>query len=258
MATSLYDAPVFGPINSRRLGVSLGINLLPSDGKFCSFNCLYCECGLNEERRSQSHKLVDRKLVKETLEKRLILMRDNGDPLNVITFAGNGEPTIHPDFYYIVDDTIALRNIYFPDVKISVLSNSVHLDRPSVVSALKKVDNNILKLDSAVNSTFSIINNPNASVKATDIIKYLTDFDGKMILQTLFCYGEYNGVAFDNTTEEEVEALIKAYKSINPTFIMIYSLARDTPVDTIYKVEKDKLELIASRLRDEGFNVEVS
>ncbi|MDA3854038.1 MAG: radical SAM protein [Bacteroidales bacterium] len=258
MGTFLFDAPVFGPINSRRLGVSLGINLLPKDGKLCSFNCLYCECGLNEERRPASKQLPSRKYVQEKLEERLTAMQAAGDKLNVITFAGNGEPTLHPDFSGIIDDTIALRDLYFPEVKISVLANSVHLDRQGVVDGLAKVDNNILKLDSAIEKTFYIISNANATVKFDQIVPNMSQFDTDVIVQTLFCKGKYNRQSFDNTSDEEVAALIEAYKMIQPKTIMIYSLSRDTPVKSIYKVEKENLELIATKLRENGFTVEVS
>jgi len=258
MGTSLFDAPVFGPVNSRRLGVSLGVNLLPADGKVCSFNCLYCECGLNEERRSKSHQLPSRELVKDTLDARLSQMKAEGKRLDVITFAGNGEPTIHPDFASIIDDTIALRNKYYPEVKLSVLSNAAHLDRPDVFEALKKVDNNILKLDSAIESTFRIINGASSAVKFENIIPHLSKFGKGVIIQTLFCKGEYRGQLFDNTSDEEFEALLKAYQQIKPAEIMIYSLARDTPVDTIYAVERKNLEELATKLRQNGFIVEVA
>ena len=258
MGTFLFDAPVFGPINSRRLGVSLGINLLPKDGKVCSFNCLYCECGLNEDRRPASKQLPSRKYVQEKLQERLTAMQEAGDKLNVITFAGNGEPTLHPDFSGIIDDTIALRDQYFPEVKISVLANSVHLDRQGVVDGLSKVDNNILKLDSAIEKTFYIISNANSTVKFDQIVQNMSQFDTDVIIQTLFCKGEYNGQTFDNTSDEEVDALIEAYTRIQPKTIMIYSLSRDTPVNSIFKVEKENLELIATKLRENGFTVEVS
>lgn len=258
MGTFLFDAPVFGPINSRRLGVSLGINLLPKDGKVCSFNCLYCECGLNEDRRPASKQLPSRKYVQEKLEERLAAMQSAGDKLNVITFAGNGEPTLHPDFSGIIDDTIALRDLYFPDVKISVLANSVHLDRQGVVDGLSKVDNNILKLDSAIEKTFYIISNANSTVRFDQIVSNMSQFETDVIVQTLFCKGEYNGESFDNTSDDEVAALIEAYRIIQPKTIMIYSLSRDTPVKSIYKVEKENLELIATKLRENGFTVEVS
>lgn len=258
MGTFLFDAPVFGPVNSRRLGVSLGINLLPKDGKVCSFNCLYCECGLNEERRSTSKELPSRALVQKSLEQRLKAMQQGGEQLNVITFAGNGEPTMHPDFKAIIEDTLILRNRYFPEVKVSVLSNAAHLGKPGVFEALRLIDNNILKLDSAIEATFRIINNPNSVVKFAEIIPQLSRFSEGVIIQTLFCKGEYNGATFDNTSEAELQALMAAYKRIQPDSIMIYSLSRDTPVDTIFKVEKENLDLIATKLRANGFTVEVA
>lgn len=258
MGTFLFDAPVFGPINSRRLGVSLGINLLPKDGKVCSFNCLYCECGLNEQRRSIDNVMPRREEVRLALEQRLVQMVASKEDLNVITFAGNGEPTLHPDFKVIVQDTIALRDRYFPKVKISVLSNSAHLSNPSVVEALNCIDNTILKLDSAIQPTFQCINHPNGQLDVTSIIGHLEQFEGSLIIQTLFCKGEYQGKIFDNTSDEEIQALIAAYHRIKPDDIMIYSLSRDTPVDTIYKIERDQLEQIALLLRHEGFNVEVA
>lgn len=258
MGTFLFDAPVFGPVNSRRLGVSLGVNLLPKDGKVCSFNCLYCECGLNEERRSPNNTLPSRSEVKEKLEARLSQMKADEQELNVITFAGNGEPTMHPDFLQIIEDTIALRDQFFPEVKISVLSNAAHLSKESVISTLKLIDNNILKLDSAVEATFRSINSPNGDITLDSIIPNLSKFKKGVIIQTLFCFGRYNNVDFDNTTEEEVLALIEAYKLIQPDRIMIYSLSRDTPVESINRIEKEKLELIADKLRASGFTVEVA
>lgn len=258
MGTFLFDAPVFGPINSRRLGVSLGVNLLPKDGKVCSFDCLYCECGLNQERRSVTKGWTSREDVREALEQRLLSMSNNHDDLNVITFAGNGEPTLHPEFLGIVEDTLALRDKYFPEVKISVLSNAAHLDRDDVFKALNQIDNNILKLDSAIYSTFKVINEANSSVNFEQIVPNLARFKGNVIIQTLFCKGEHEGVSFDNTTSDEVSALIKAYKQIQPDRIMIYSLSRDTPIDTIHVVEKEQLEAIALQLRDSGLVVEVA
>jgi MoaA/NifB/PqqE/SkfB family radical SAM enzyme len=146
LSTVIYPSPIFGPIHSRRLGVSLGINLLPDDGKHCTFDCIYCECGYNKDHHAH-HRLPTREEVYAALEARLILMQQNGPHPNVLTFAGNGEPTSHPQFPEIVDDVIALRNKYFPDAKVSVLSNSTFIGRPAVFEALKRLDNNILKLD---------------------------------------------------------------------------------------------------------------
>lgn len=258
MGTFLFDAPVFGPINSRRLGVSLGVNLLPPDGKVCSFDCLYCECGLNAERRSTSKSWSSPEEVRLALDLKLSTMKANDEPLNVITFAGNGEPTLHPHFLTIVNDTIVLKDLYFPNVQISVLSNAAHLDRSEVFEALTKVDNNILKLDSAIESTYQLINAGNSSVDFDGIVSNLSRFEGNVIIQTLFCKGQHQGASFDNTTETEILALIEAYKLIKPHKIMIYSLSRDTPIDTIHVVERQELDAIADRLRQAGFEIEVA
>ena len=146
MSTVIYPSPIFGPVHSRRLGVSLGINLLPEDGKFCSFDCIYCECGFNKDHRPKK-KLPAREQVREALEARLLDMQQNGPKPDVLTFAGNGEPTAHPEFAGIIDDTLALRDKYFPQAKVSVLSNSTFIHKAEVFKALNKIDNNILKLD---------------------------------------------------------------------------------------------------------------
>ena len=159
MQTVLFHSTIFGPIHSRRLGTSLGVNLSPVDGKVCSFDCLYCEAGFNAQGTGKSG-LPAREQVRSSLEEKLRTMRDNGERLDVITFSGNGEPTMHPDFAGIIDDTIALRDRYFPEVKVSVLSNSTRLERGDVREALLKVDNNILKLDSALTRTVRQLDRP--------------------------------------------------------------------------------------------------
>ena len=146
MSTILYDQIVFGPIHSRRLGISLGMNLLPTDGKICSFDCLYCECGFNKDRKT-NHRMPTREEVREALKERLTRMQAEGIAPDVITFAGNGEPTLHPDFESIIADTIATRDSFFPKAKIAVLSNATQLHKESVVRALSRVEDNILKFD---------------------------------------------------------------------------------------------------------------
>ena len=258
MGTVLFDSPIFGPIKSRRLGISLGVNLLPATGKLCSFNCIYCECGLNEERNPMGGKIPSREQVKQKLEERLACMKNDNEHLDVITFAGNGEPTIHPDFSDIIDDVIAVKNKYYPSVKISVLTNAAHVDRKTVFEGLSKVDNNILKLDSAIESTFRIINNANSTVNFANIVPSISQFKSGAIVQTLFCRGSYNGVPFDNTTETEIAALLDAYKQIMPDKIMIYSISRDTPIQSIFAVERAELEQIAALLRENDFIVEIA
>jgi len=258
MQTVLFHSTIFGPIHSRRLGTSLGVNLSPADGKVCSFDCLYCEAGFNAQGPGKAG-LPQRAEVARLLEEKLNSMNDNGENLDVITFSGNGEPTMHPDFGGIIDDTIALRNKYFPNVKISVLSNSTRLDRPDVVRALRKVDNNILKLDSALEGTMQAIDRPvSPSFTTEKAIEGMSQFPGQAIVQTLLLRGEADGKPIDNTTQEHINALIDACHKIRPRSIMLYSIDRQTPCRTLAKVEKEEIETIAMLLRKEGFEVQVN
>lgn len=253
----LFHEVIFGPIKSRRLGVSLGINLLPVDGKVCTFDCIYCECGYNTNGRDSG--LPGRQLVKAALETKLLKMVASGEKPDVITFAGNGEPTMHAEFPEIVDDTIELRNKYFPQAKISVLSNSTFVRKESVFKALKKVDNNILKLDSAIDSTVQTIDRPTQrSYTVKGIVEELKKFEGELIIQTMFLRGSHAGKNVDNTTDEEIEALIAALQEVKPKQVMIYSLDRATPEDTLEKVTGDELNIIAGKLRKAGLDVSVS
>lgn len=258
MSTILFDKIVFGPVHSRRLGVSLGMNLLPSDGKLCSFNCIYCECGLNEERRTRS-KLPEREEVKQALVRKLTEMQAEGVAPDVITFAGNGEPTMHPEFEGIIDDTIATRNRFFPAARIAVLSNSTLLHKEAVFRALNKIEDNILKLDSVLDSRIRQLNVPNVpSFTFEKLQEQLCRFNGNLIIQTMFLKGEINGESVDNTTEVEIAGWVEAVKRIRPKQVMIYTIDRETPVKALRKVTKDELEAIADRVRKEGFEVSVS
>lgn len=258
MVTILFHSTIFGPIHSRRLGSSLGVNLSPNDGKVCSFDCVYCEAGYNSQGAGTTG-LPRREDVSRELEMKLKSMIVAGEHLDVITFSGNGEPTLHPQFAEIIDDTIALRDKYFPQVKISVLCNSTRLGDESVVAALRKVDNNILKLDSAITSTMRLIDQPaSPSFTSEGVIEQIAQFSGQCVVQTMFLRGEHDGKKIDNTTIEEVEALIKAYKRISPRQVMIYSIDRKTPEQKLEKVSHEELEAIASQMSREGINVTVS
>lgn len=258
MQTVLFHSTIFGPIHSRRLGTSLGVNLGPDDGKTCTFDCLYCEAGFNAQGTGSTG-LPSRQHVAQALEAKLQHMHANGDPLDVITFSGNGEPTIHPDFPGIIDDVLALRDHYYPDAKVSVLSNSTRLDRPAVREALLKVDNNILKLDSAIDSTIHALDRPTSpSFTADKVISELESFGDQCIIQTMMTRGEYDGQKVDNTTEPEIEALLDAYKRIKPREVMLYSLDRQTPAQNLEKVSHDELEAVAERIRALGIPVQVA
>lgn len=254
MQTVLFHSTIFGPIHSRRLGTSLGVNLSPDDGKVCSFDCLYCEAGFNAQGPGTTG-LPSRERVSQLLEEKLRAMKDAGDNLDVITFSGNGEPTLHPDFAGVIDDTLALRDRFYPDAKVSVLTNSTRIFAPSVAEALKKVDNNILKLDSAIDPTMRLIDAPASKEFTVErVVEALKQFSGTGIIQTMLLRGEHNGKLIDNTTSEEIDALIRAYKQIQPREVMLYSLDRSTPEERLRKVGKEELEKIAATIREAGIN----
>jgi len=260
MQRVLFHSTIFGPIHSRRLGTSLGINLTPDDGKICSFDCLYCEAGFNAQGPGTTG-FAPRERVRGQLEAKLAGMRERGERLDVITFSGNGEPTLHPAFEEVIDDTIALRDKYFPEVKISVLTNSTRIDHPGVCRALRRVDNNILKLDSAIDSTARLIDRPNSPAYTTaDIVSRITaEFGHSAIIQTMMLRGNHDGHAVDNTTDAEVEALIEAYRRICPREIMLYTIDRPTPERELTKVPRAELDAIAARITAAtGITVQVS
>ena len=250
----LFPTIIYGPIHSRRLGVSLGVNLMPTNAKLCTFDCVYCECGWNHP---VSHpQLPTREEVRESLNSQLSTLNS---PLDVITFSGNGEPTLHPDFLGIIQDTCALRDQYCPNAKISVLSNSTQLFREDVVEALRLCDNRILKLDSAITSTMRLIDKPvNSSLSVEQIMERLSLFDGDFTLQTCFLTGEYEGKVIDNTTPEELAAWYQAVDYLRPKQVMIYVIDRTTPLKTLSKIPLEKMNEIAALLREKGIDVIVS
>lgn len=258
MPTILFNEIIFGPVRSRRLGVSLGVNLLPVNGKVCTFDCIYCECGFNQDGKTSSQ-LPSAEKVKEALEKKLKKMKEAGDELDVITFAGNGEPTLHSEFSTIIDDTIELRDRYFPAAKVSVLSNATMIRRESVFAALKKVENNILKIDTPFDGQLHLIDRPvSSSFQVRDLVEQIKRFEGNVIIQTMFLTGEYEGKRIDNTSDEEITAWIEILKEINPKQVMIYTIERETPAKSLQKVSLGKLNQIADKVRREGFSVSVS
>lgn len=253
----LFDQVIFGPIRSRRLGVSLGVNLLPIDAKICSYNCIYCECGFNTS--INEFPLPKRDEVRLILESKLKEMSAENALPDVITFAGNGEPTLHADFEGIIDDTIALRNKYCPSAKVSVLSNATRIHKESVFRALNKVENNILKFDTAIDRTHQLLDQPQSkTVTVAWLIEQLQRFEGRLIIQTMFLRGEHKGEQFDNTTDIEVEAWLAAMEQIKPRTIMIYSLDREAPIASLEKIGAEQLHDIAAKARARGFDVSVA
>jgi len=256
MAGFLFDNMVFGPVFSRRLGVSLGINLLPIDNKYCNFNCIYCECGWTNNKKGKMI-LAKRDELKQQLEAKLKEVQGTVNEPDAITFAGNGEPTIHPQFAEIIDDTIELRDKYAPKAAVSILSNATMLSKPKVAEALKKVDKNIQKLDSGIESTYKAINQALGNKSLNSIVEGLLGFEGKLIIQTLFLRGEYEGKIVDNTTEEEVEAWLEIVKKVKPEYVMLYPIERGTPAENIEKISKHELQKIAEKVEAAGIRAEV-
>lgn len=251
----LFEEIVYGPIHSRRLGISLGVNVMPLHHKLCSFNCIYCECGWNAP---VLHPLLPtREEVAEALETKLQALRAEGVVPDVITFSGNGEPTMHPDFEGIITDTCRLRYTYCPSAKVSVLSNSTQLHRPDVVRALMMADNRILKLDSAIDATMHAIDGPvNHALSVSEIMEHLQAFQGHFILQT--CFLRSTDGSIDNTTPAELKAWYEAVRTLHPESIMIYVIDRKTPREDLEKIPADRMHAIAQPLIAEGYSVSVS
>ena len=256
MSTIIYPGPIFGPVQSRRLGVSLGINLLPSDGKVCTFDCIYCECGFNADHRPR-RKMPTRKEVRAALERRLKDMLVNGPAPDVFTFAGNGEPTANPQFPKIINDTLQLRDKYFPNAKVSVLSNSTMICKPEVHAALMRVDNNILKLDTVDPEYIQTVDRPTGKYDLQQIIEQMKQFNGHLIIQTMFMKGEKTVdlgseetklVPVDNTGDEYVTPWLETVKAIAPQQVMIYTIDRETPDHNLRKATKEELDLIRDRV----------
>lgn len=255
MSTSIYPSPIYGPIHSRRLGISLGINIMPADGKICSFDCIYCECGYNAQRRTHS-RYPSVEVVTEALENKLIDLHQEGVHPDVLTFAGNGEPTGNPHFAAIIDATIRLRDTYCPSAKISVLSNSTFIDRPAVHEALIKVDNNILKLDTADATFINLLDRPQQpSYDVCKIIEQLKAFNGHCIIQTIFLKGTTDeGVSIDNTTDHYVTPWLEAVREIAPQAVMIYTIDRETPCHSLLKATHEELDSIRDRVEALGIS----
>ena len=251
MSTIIYPSPIFGPVHSRRLGISLGINLLPADGKVCSFDCIYCECGFNEDHRP-TLPMPTREEVAEKLEKKLKEMAAEGQLPDVLTFAGNGEPTCHPRFSEIIGDTIGLRNQYCPEAKVSVLSNSTMIHRKEVHDALMRVDNNILKLDTVDPLYINKVDHPNGTYDIDTIIERLKAFNGHVIIQTMFMRGVCKGESVDNTGEAYVTPWLEAVKAIAPQQVMIYTIDRETPTQGLLKATHEQLDTIRDRVIASG------
>lgn len=257
MATILFPSPIFGPVRSRRLGISLGINLMPADGKLCTFDCVYCECGFNADHRPTQLRPT-RKEVTQALESKLRQMQQEGELPDVLTFAGNGEPTGHPQFAEIIDDTLRLRDAFCPSAKVSVLSNATFVAHPKVKEALLKVDNNILKLDTVDSEYITFVNRPTGRYDITEIVKSIGEFGKNCIVQTMFMKGESNGRSVDNTGDEYVLPWLETIKKIGPKQVMIYTIDRETPDHGLRKASPEELNRIVALIEANGIPASAS
>ena len=260
--TILHESPIFGPVKSRRLGISLGINLMPGDGKWCSFDCVYCECGLNKDHRP-SKPLPTVEEIEYKLRERLEAMKECGEDLNTLTFSGNGEPTMHPKFSEIVDNVLSLRSKYFPKAKVTVLSNSTQIHRKEVFDALMRVDNAVMKLDTVSEEYIRLVDQPTGHYDINSIIENLARMNGRAVVQTMFMKGNVkdkdgNLVCVDNCKDEYIEPYIDALKRINPRQVMIYTLDREWPTEGLEKADHETMDAIAEKIRKAGFDTSVS
>lgn len=252
----LFNDIIFGPVRSRRLGLSLGINVLPEQSKYCSFNCVYCECGWTQTSVLTPGSFHSRDDIRKALSDHCRTMAEVGIKPDSLTFAGNGEPTLHPDFPGIIEDTLAVRDQFFPTALVTVLSNSTTLNRPQVFEALRKV-NNIMKLDAGTEKTFRLINKPLTGVTLMKTVENLAAFGGKVTIQTLFMKAQVKSEWIDNTSPEEVEAWLGHLQRIRPAVVMIYPIDRPAPDNDITKVSTSELQEIAAKVEALGLAVKI-
>ncbi len=258
MGTFLFEQIIFGPVKSRRLGNSLGVNLLPVETKFCDFNCIYCECGFTDKSEMQDITLPEKEEVIQYLEQKLISLTSHNDYIDAITFAGNGEPTLHPEFESVINETIRLRDQYFPNARVAVLSNASKIGNPSVFKALNKADQSILKLDAGTEKTCRLINRPAENYDFDEVIYNLKQFRGNLIIQSLFFKGYYKGHYIDNSQPRELEKWLLLIDEIRPQMVMIYTLARDTAAADLQKLSYDELKKIAAKVEELNIQTQIS
>lgn len=256
IATMLFSEVIFGPVKSRRFGLSLGINLLPADNKLCNFECIYCECGWTENKHGKAM-FADRKIVAAALRDRLTALSDQRIRPDAITFAGNGEPTMHPEFAGIVDDVANIRDELSPGTQVVVLSNGMLADREQVRRGLMKADRRILKLDAGDAQTFRLINGPQSETAYQKITNTLESYAGKAEVQTMFLRAKHEGHDIDNTSEVSVLMWIQELKRFKPLLVQLYSVDREAPLHSVKPVSKETLERIAEQVRREGIRAEV-
>ena len=248
----MREETVFGPIHSRRLGRSLGINLLPTRGKVCNFDCIYCECGWNRDGRGDTV-LPTAAKVRSDLENKLIELMLEGTPIDSITFSGDGEPTLNPEFPRIIDDTLFLRDAYYPKAKVSVLSNATRVHVPEVFAALRKVDNPILKIDAPTDALVARINQPAPGYEIARVVEALERFEGNFVLQTMFLRSR----TFDSSAPEVLEGWMDIVRRLRPREVMVYTIDRPTPEEGLEAFTVEQMRTLVQPLIDEGFAIDI-
>ena len=248
----LREDTVFGPIFSRRLGSSLGINLLPTKGKICNFDCIYCECGWNRAGRSDLV-IPDAAKVRSALEDKLQECLLAGTPIDSITFSGDGEPTLNPEFPRIIRDTLMLRDAFYPAAKVSVLTNATRIGRPEIFEALKMVDNPILKLDAPTSELAARINQPVGKYDVADVVEGMKQFEGDFVMQTIFL----RSADFDTSAPEVLLPWMDIVREVKPREIMVYTIDRPTPAAGLQKFTEAEMRELVQPLIDEGYKIQI-
>ncbi len=248
----IREETVFGPIHSRRLGSSLGINLLPTRGKFCNFDCIYCECGWNRDGRDDQV-LPTAAQVRSALEDKLAACLLDGTQIDSITFSGDGEPTLNPEFPRIIDDTLRLRDAYCPAARVSVLSNATRVHVPEVAAALKRVDNPILKIDAPTDELIARIDRPAPGYRLERVLEALRGFHGDFVLQTMFL----RSPDFDSSSPEVLDGWMDIVRDLRPRQIMVYTIDRPTPAAGLEKISAAEMRTLVQPLLDEGFSIDI-
>ncbi|MDY6289073.1 MAG: radical SAM protein [Bacteroidales bacterium] len=244
----IREETVFGPIFSRRLGSSLGINLLPEKGKICNFDCIYCECGWNRDGRDDTV-LPTAAKVRTDLERMLLKLSAESTPVDSITFSGDGEPTLNPEFPQIIDDTLRLRDRHYPRAKVSVLSNATRVHLPEVFDALRRVDNPIMKIDAPTNELIAKINIPAPGYDIARVVDALRRFEGDFVLQTCML----RSPDFDSSSPDVILPLLDIVRRLRPREWMVYTIDRPTPMQGLQKFSPQEMKSLAQPIIDEGF-----
>ena len=248
----LREETVFGPIHSRRLGSSLGINLLPVNGKICSFDCIYCECGWNRDGKDDK-RIPSAAEVRSALEDKLSTLMLEGVGIDSITFSGDGEPTLNPEFPRIIEDTLRLRDVFYPNAKVSVLSNATRVHVPEVFEALRKVDNPIMKIDAPTDELVRLIDNPAPGYSLARTIEALRRFEGDFVLQTMFL----RSPDFDSSSPEVRDGWKAIVRDLRPRKIMVYTIDRPTPMQGLEKFSVERMHSLVADLIEEGFDIDI-